>query len=44
MNTHAALAPHLPFGGLKWSGVGVENGTWGYKAFTHLQVVNRRRK
>jgi acyl-CoA reductase-like NAD-dependent aldehyde dehydrogenase len=44
VNTHAALAPDLPFGGLKWSGVGVENGTWGYKSFTDLQVVNRRKK
>ncbi len=44
VNTHAALAPNLPFGGLKWSGVGVENGTWGYKSFTDLQVVNRRKK
>ena len=44
VNTHAALAPNLPFGGHKWSGVGVENGTWGYKSFTDLQVVNRRKK
>ncbi|WP_040339500.1 aldehyde dehydrogenase family protein [Candidatus Blastococcus massiliensis] len=44
VNTHAALAPHLPFGGFKWSGVGVENGTWGYKSFTDLQVVHRRKQ
>lgn len=44
VNTHAALAPDLPFGGLKWSGVGVENGPWGLKGFTDVQLLNRRRK
>lgn len=44
VNTHAALAPHLPFGGLKWSGVGVENGPWGLKSFTDMQVVHRRKQ
>ncbi len=44
VNTHAALAPDLPFGGLKWSGVGVENGPWGYKGFTDMQLLNRRKK
>ncbi len=44
VNTHAALAPNLPFGGLKWSGVGVENGPWGYKGFTDMQLLNRRKK
>jgi acyl-CoA reductase-like NAD-dependent aldehyde dehydrogenase len=44
VNTHAALAPHLPFGGLKWSGIGVENGPWGYKSFTDMQVLNRRKR
>ncbi len=41
VNTHTALAPHLPFGGMKWSGIGVENGLWGVEAFTDLQVVHR---
>lgn len=41
VNTHGALAPNVPFGGLKWSGVGVENGPWGYNAFTDMQVVHR---
>ncbi|GAA1563187.1 aldehyde dehydrogenase family protein [Actinomadura kijaniata] len=40
-NTHLALAPHQPFGGFKWSGVGVENGPWGLYGFTELQVVHR---
>ncbi|MGY2129558.1 aldehyde dehydrogenase family protein [Blastococcus sp. SYSU DS0617] len=44
VNTHAALAPNLPFGGLKWSGLGVENGPWGYKSFTDMQVLNRRKR
>ncbi|MFC9975385.1 aldehyde dehydrogenase family protein [Spirillospora sp. NPDC127200] len=40
-NTHLALAPHQPFGGFKWSGVGVENGPWGLYGFTELQVLHR---
>jgi acyl-CoA reductase-like NAD-dependent aldehyde dehydrogenase len=38
INAHIALAPHQPFGGFKWSGVGVENGPWGLSAFTEIQV------
>ena len=41
VNTHLALAPHQPFGGAKWSGLGVENGTWGLYGFTELQVLHR---
>ena len=41
VNAHLALAPHQPFGGAKWSGIGVENGPWGYYGFTELQVVYR---
>lgn len=41
VNSHLALAPHQPFGGAKWSGIGVENGPWGYYGFTELQVVYR---
>jgi acyl-CoA reductase-like NAD-dependent aldehyde dehydrogenase len=41
VNTHMAVAPNLPFGGAKWSGLGVENGPWGYVAFTELQLVMR---
>ena len=41
VNAHLALAPHQPFGGAKWSGVGVENGPWGYYGFTEIQVVYR---
>ncbi len=40
VNQHLAIAPNLPFGGAKWSGIGVENGTWGLLGFTEIQVVN----
>ncbi|WP_018656143.1 aldehyde dehydrogenase family protein [Actinomadura flavalba] len=40
VNTHLALAPHQPFGGFKWSGVGVENGPWGLYGFTDIQVLH----
>jgi acyl-CoA reductase-like NAD-dependent aldehyde dehydrogenase len=43
VNVHLALAPHQPFGGFKWSGVGVENGPWGLAAFTEIQAVHRSR-
>lgn len=40
INSHGAgVLPHLPFGGHKWSGVGVENGPWGLHSFTELQVI-----
>lgn len=38
VNDHLTLQPHLPFGGAKWSGVGVENGPQGLHEFTALQV------
>jgi acyl-CoA reductase-like NAD-dependent aldehyde dehydrogenase len=43
VNTHLALAPHQPFGGAKWSGIGVENGPWGLHSFTELQVIHLAR-
>jgi acyl-CoA reductase-like NAD-dependent aldehyde dehydrogenase len=39
VNVHGMLAPYLPFGGLKWSGLGVENGPWGYYSFTEIQTL-----
>jgi acyl-CoA reductase-like NAD-dependent aldehyde dehydrogenase len=42
VNTHQAAVPGQPFGGLKWSGVGVEGGRWGLQAFTDVQVVHVR--
>jgi len=41
VNTHLALSPQQPFGGFKWSGVGVENGPWGLAEFSEIQVVHR---
>ena len=38
VNTHLVVQPHLPFGGWKWSGIGIENGSWGLDAFCSLQV------
>ena len=43
VNAHLILTPQQPFGGLKWSGIGVENGPWGYYGFTEIQVLHRRR-
>ncbi len=44
VNTHVALAPHQPFGGLKWSGIGVEHGPWGLMGATEIQVLHRARR
>ena len=41
VNRHLGLAPFQPFGGVKWSGLGVENGHWGLEAFTDIQVLHR---
>jgi acyl-CoA reductase-like NAD-dependent aldehyde dehydrogenase len=43
VNDHLTLQPYLPFGGAKWSGMGVENGPWGLHEFTALQVLYRSR-
>jgi acyl-CoA reductase-like NAD-dependent aldehyde dehydrogenase len=41
INCHGGAArPDLPFGGHKWSGVGVENGILGLRQFTETQVVS----
>jgi acyl-CoA reductase-like NAD-dependent aldehyde dehydrogenase len=44
VNTHLALQPNQPFGGAKWSGIGVENGPWGLYGFTEIQVLHRSKK
>jgi acyl-CoA reductase-like NAD-dependent aldehyde dehydrogenase len=41
VNTHLALSPNQPFGGFKWSGLGVENGPWGLSEFSEIQVLHR---
>jgi acyl-CoA reductase-like NAD-dependent aldehyde dehydrogenase len=40
VNQHLAIVPNAPFGGAKWSGIGVENGPWGLLEFTEIQTVN----
>jgi acyl-CoA reductase-like NAD-dependent aldehyde dehydrogenase len=41
INTHGGLLPFAPFGGVKWSGIGVENGPWGLAAYTDIQTLHR---
>jgi acyl-CoA reductase-like NAD-dependent aldehyde dehydrogenase len=43
VNSHGGDDPNLPFGGTKWSGLGVENGVWGVRDLTEMQVLHRRR-
>jgi acyl-CoA reductase-like NAD-dependent aldehyde dehydrogenase len=43
VNQHMDLTPYAPFGGCKWSGIGYENGIWGYHEFTEMQVVNAKK-
>lgn len=40
INRHAEIAPHVPFGGIKSSGIGVEFGLEGLAAYTSIKVVN----
>ena len=40
VNQHFNLSPFLPFGGIKESGMGVENDPWGMAEFTSSQVLN----
>ena len=40
INKHADLAPHVPFGGAKSSGLGLEFGQEGLNEFTQLQVIS----
>ena len=40
VNKHAELAPNIPFGGSKSSGIGTELGEEGLAEFTQLQVIN----
>jgi acyl-CoA reductase-like NAD-dependent aldehyde dehydrogenase len=43
INKHSELAAHIPFGGAKESGLGVEMGEEGLAEFTQLQVINAAR-
>jgi acyl-CoA reductase-like NAD-dependent aldehyde dehydrogenase len=39
INQHLSVLPSAPVGGHKWSGIGVENGSWGLLGFTEIQTV-----
>jgi acyl-CoA reductase-like NAD-dependent aldehyde dehydrogenase len=41
INAHPMVTPGQPFGGVKWSGIGVENGVAGYLSFTDVKVLCR---
>jgi acyl-CoA reductase-like NAD-dependent aldehyde dehydrogenase len=43
INKHAELAPNIPFGGAKSSGLGTELGQHGLEEFTQLAVINMAR-
>lgn len=43
VNVHGAVGPHQPFGGWKWSGVGVAHGHEGLASFGELQVLQTAR-
>jgi acyl-CoA reductase-like NAD-dependent aldehyde dehydrogenase len=43
VNTHQSGIPGQPFGGLKWSGIGVEGGPWGMLAYAELQAIHTNR-
>jgi acyl-CoA reductase-like NAD-dependent aldehyde dehydrogenase len=40
VNRHAAIAPDVPMGGVKASGIGVEFGEEGLAEYTDIQVVS----
>lgn len=42
INKHADIAPHVPFGGAKCSGIGVEFGEEGLEAYTNIKIYNER--
>lgn len=39
-NKHAEIAPNIPFGGIKCSGLGVEFGEEGLAAYTSIKIIN----
>jgi acyl-CoA reductase-like NAD-dependent aldehyde dehydrogenase len=40
INKHAEIAPHIPMGGIKSSGIGVEFGEEGLAAYTTIKTIN----
>lgn len=43
VNQHFDVNPTAPMGGFKWSGIGRENGKWGYEGFTEIQVLSSKK-
>lgn len=43
VNQHMVILPHVPFGGLASSGIGVENGPWGLLEFMEIQTRHASR-
>ena len=43
INKHLDMAPHIPFGGSKHSGIGTEFAEEGLAEFTQLQIINSAR-
>jgi acyl-CoA reductase-like NAD-dependent aldehyde dehydrogenase len=41
-NHHMSTGALAPFGGMKWSGIGRENGRWGIEEFCDVQVLSTR--
>ena len=41
INKHAEIAPHVPFGGIKCSGLGVEFAEEGLAAYTSIKIINK---
>jgi acyl-CoA reductase-like NAD-dependent aldehyde dehydrogenase len=39
VNTHTAMSTDFPFGGAKWSGLGIEGGRWGIEGVTDPQMI-----
>ena len=42
VNHHMSTGALAPFGGMKWSGIGRENGRWGIEEFCDVQVLSTR--
>jgi acyl-CoA reductase-like NAD-dependent aldehyde dehydrogenase len=40
INKHAEIAPHIPMGGIKSSGIGVEFGEEGLAAYTTIKIIS----
>lgn len=39
VNKHGGIDPAVPFGGMKWSGIGYQFGRWGLETYAALQVI-----